>query len=172
VKLGHSAELISNKFVHLPRFREKVRILRVSLLDCAFVPGKPTLRVIESCIGFPRLEQFPVRLKEELAIPASQVIQSLSADRCHHQTSFRELLLEPALLHVVEIFKDLKPKLFRKTVSFLLELSDFLSGLLVVLKVVKKLVDRCDQMRCFFVFARLARLTKLFHRLDYKQSDN
>ena len=109
MKFSHPTELISNQLVDLPVSRKQILVSIGGLLNCAFKPREPSLGLVKCRIWLSWGKQFFVRVQNKLTIPTAKVVECLSTDGVHHQTSLLKFIFHPITLHAAEVFDYLKP---------------------------------------------------------------
>ena len=84
VELGQSAKLVRYQLVDLPVCWKQVLVLFLCFFACTPEPSESPLGVVKGGVWLAWRKQLFVGIKHKLAVPTSQIIQGLSANRIHN----------------------------------------------------------------------------------------
>ena len=110
--------------------------------------------MLQATIRLARCKWLLIRLKELSAELDAKLVNCILTNRVKSEASLVELLLLTAFSDSAEVFQDLKSQLFAQPVALLLDLSNLLRILHVVLEVQQELVRGLNQM-CSLLIALL-----------------
>ena len=169
MKLGNPAELLGEQLGHLPLIWKDVESgtnALSGLLEDALKPCKSSSSVFEARVRFARSKWLFVRLKELSAELDSQFVHRTFSDCIEGEASLEKLFFLTAFANAAEIFQDLEPQFFTKSVSFNFDLCNLLGVLHVVFKVDEQFICRIYQVGRFFVPLLHASVAELLDSLN------